>query len=493
MKSLLLICLCVFSFSSYSQRVIYPKNPYKQNFKNIRYYNVVGKTNNNFLVFIATKFENNLRIYDHSMRLIKRTEISFLPKETLSIIFFPYPKFTWILYVNQKRNTFYCMAAKINEDGELINTPLVLDSAHVNAFANNSSYKLANNGFYELVRDQNIYGFVRSEDESKILIFKQQLSSKGIHFSSMLYDNKMQLLNRNKKLYLDWRNEYFNNFSVTNNGDWIFTGAFFREGYTDANIEDAQLFIQKNNTDSFKIESIPLGKKFLDQLNLKIDNNNRRVLINSLYSSDNNIEGLFTGVWNEGKEKWETLKISELGVPIRTLANENKDKATSLNDFYINKIILKKDGGFVLVAEDRQSSYSAVEEINPYYYKAPEFWTQTGMVYNNILILNSDASGDLQWGNVITKKQKNGPGWLSFATILRAEKLDFFYNRAFKKTWLLENKSVTLDGKVIDNPLMRGLHDTYIFIPARGKQVSEDEFIIPYIHKNNLSFAKIEF
>jgi hypothetical protein len=174
---------------------------------------------------------------------------------------------------------------------------------------------------------------------------------------------------------------------------------------------------------------------------------------------------------------------------------------------------LKKDGGFLVIAEERKVSYSSVQPINQdrsisfslydtYYYNARDFWTgipkemntyQSGMNYNNILILNANSHGELQWGNVIAKKQQNGPGWLSFATIFREEKLDFFYNKAFKTTWLLENKSVTLDGKVIDNRLIRGLQNSYIFIPSRGRQTSENEFIIPYIHNNNLSFAKIEF
>jgi hypothetical protein len=496
MKSLLLICFFVISFSSFSQSIVYPKNPYKEKVRNIRYYNILGQTDNNFLVFIATKFENNLRVYDHSMRLIKRTEISFLPKKILSVIFFSYAKFTWTIYVYQKKAMIYCMAAKMNDQGELINTPIELDSTHVNASDN-----------------KDIYGFVRSDNQSKILIFKQEYSHKGIYFSTMLYNNEMQLLNRKEQLNLNSSNEYFNNFSVNNNGDWIFTGAFFRDGYTSANITSAQLFIQKNNEDSFKIESIPLTGKLLDELNLKIDNNNHRVLINSLYSSDTNIEGLFSGIWNEENKKWETLKISELGAPIRTLANENKDNASALNDFHINNIILKKDGGFLVIAEERKVSYSSVQPINQdrsisfslydtYYYNARDFWTgipkemntyQSGMNYNNILILNANSHGELQWGNVIAKKQQNGPGWLSFATIFREEKLDFFYNKAFKTTWLLENKSVTLDGKVIDNRLIRGLQNSYIFIPSRGRQTSENEFIIPYIHNNNLSFAKIEF
>jgi len=482
---MLLSCFCIISFSSFSQRVVYPKNPYKLNFRNISYYNIIGKVDNNFLIFINTKFENNLRVYDHSMRLIKRTEMPFLPKRTLSVSFFTYSKFAWAMYSYQKRNIVYCMAAKMNEDGELLNNPIVLDSTQVNSSANN--------GVYEYLKKTDFYGFIRSEDQSKILIFKQQITSKQMFFSSMLYNNEMQLLSRHEKLNVHLANEYFSNFSVNNDGDWIFTGTSSRDGYTNANITQAQLFIQKNKEDSFKIEVIPLAEKFLDKLNLKIDNNNHNILVNSLYSSEINIEGLFTAVWNEENKKWETLKMSELGTPLRTRANANKDVATSLNDFYINQIILKNDGGFLVLAEERQSNYSKAEVINPYYKTVTDFWHEFGMDYNNIFILEADKTGDLLWGNVIAKKQKNAPGWSSFATILLGEEVHCLYNKAFKKTWLLENKSVTSDGKVIDHPLMRGLHDNYIFIPSRGRQTSEDEFIIPYVHKNLLSFAKIEF
>ena len=497
MRILLLIIFFTFSFSSFSQRVVYSENPAGQRIKDAPYYHIEGKVNDNFLVFKNTRWEHSVIVYNDSMQMKKYVDLAFLPKETVSVNFFAYPQFVWIVYVYQKRNMLYCMAAKINEYAELINKPILLDSDHMSFFAN-----------------KNIYGVVRSEDQSKIVVIKHELSKDGILFSRLLYNNQMQLLNRSeKKNFINGKNEYFNNFSVNNDGDLIFTGSFFGQVYSHP-IEEAQLFMQKNNEDSVRVENIPLDGKLLNELFLKIDNRNHHILINSLYTSNINIEGLFTAVWNVENQKWAAVKISQLGAPIKALAKKTSDVGTALNQFYISKIILKNNGGFIVAAEEIETNYATGIPYIPnksvssslydtYKYDAQEFWQgipksmnsyEWGANYNNILLLDADSSGNLQWGNVMEKKQTgSGLGWFSFGVVLRGEKLDFIYNKSFKQIWLLENKSISFDGKVIDNPLMHRLRENYVFIPASGMQISENEFVIPCIHKNDLYFAKIQF
>jgi len=112
MRILLLIIFFTFSFSSFSQRVVYSENPAGQRIKDAPYYHIEGKVNDNFLVFKNTRWEHSVIVYNDSMQMKKYVDLAFLPKETVSVNFFAYPQFVWIVYVYQKRKVLYCMAAK---------------------------------------------------------------------------------------------------------------------------------------------------------------------------------------------------------------------------------------------------------------------------------------------------------------------------------------------------------------------------------------------
>lgn len=482
MKSFLLICFCAINFSSFSQIVVYPQYKDGQRIAKIQYYEIEGKMNNNVVVFEKEGGKYLIMTYNDSMQLKRKVDLSFLPKETLSVNFFTYQQFAWIIYVYQKRKVLYCMAAKINGESELMNKPVLLDTTRVNFSSYKDVYGVFSSNKY-------IYGAVRSEDQSKILVFKKESLEDGVHFSRILFNNEMQLLNHSEN-FVKCQNEFFANFSVNNNGDWIFTGSVFRDTYYPTNIVAAQLFIQKNNEAPFKTENIPLDGRFLDQLILKIDNRNKHIVISSFYSLANNIDGLFTAIWDTENKKWDALQESELAASIKTLAKSKGENATALNKFYIDKLILRKNTGFFLVAEEKEHRYPTT---------LPDV-SSTGLAsempsysYNNILILSVNNSGNLQWGNVIAKKQLGSGIVFSFGTVFREETLDFIYNEAYKQTFLMDNKSITFDGKVLDNPLMHGLRDNFILIPSRGKQLSDDEFVLPCVHKRTLYFTKIQF
>lgn len=338
MKSFLLICFCAINFSSFSQIVVYPQYKDGQRIAKIQYYEIEGKMNNNVVVFEKEGGKYLIMTYNDSMQLKRKVDLSFLPKETLSVNFFTYQQFAWIIYVYQKRKVLYCMAAKINGESELMNKPVLLDTTRVNFSSYKDVYGVFSSNKY-------IYGAVRSEDQSKILVFKKESLEDGVHFSRILFNNEMQLLNHSEN-FVKCQNEFFANFSVNNNGDWIFTGSVFRDTYYPTNIVAAQLFIQKNNEAPFKTENIPLDGRFLDQLILKIDNRNKHIVISSFYSLANNIDGLFTAIWNTENKKWDALQESELAASIKTLAKSKGENATALNKFYIDKLILRKNTGF---------------------------------------------------------------------------------------------------------------------------------------------------
>ncbi len=392
------------------------------------------------------------------------------------------------------------MTAKLNEDAKLIGKPRLLFTTP------------------ERVGIDVFMDIVASEDKSKILIYKDQRQVDQIQFTNWVYNDSLQLLHKAENItYYKKHEEFFNNFSVNNEGDWIFTREKRpnQQSYPGSYIVSSQLCVQYHNEDTLRTNDLSTGGKLLDALVLKVDNENKHILVNSLYSSNSNIEGLYTASWNEKDTNWSTTKVSELGNTIRTLANDHGRNVSALNNFYINHIILKKNGGFIVAAEERVATYKTglpslpsgstyfflydtYQKIGRQYLTGSPTHLNTnvsGVDYGNILLLDIDSSGNLAWGNVVPKHQigSTDVGWFSFATVFRGGNLNFLYNAPYRQTWLLQNQSVTPSGEVIANSLMHDLREKYIFMPSQGKQISENEFIIPAIYHDNLCFAKIEY
>ncbi len=500
MKPLLLILLSFMSYCTIAQRVIYPENTFGERVRDIRYFQIVGKINTHFLIFENEKAHHYLRVYNDSMELQENTDLSFIPQNLEYARFINYPDFARLIYVYEKGNTFYCMTAKINENAKLISKPRLLFSTP------------------ERVGIDVFMDIVPSEDKSKILIYKDQRQLDQIQFTNWIYNDSMQLLHKAENVtYYKKHEEFFNNFSVNNEGDWIFTREKRpdQQSYPGSNIGSAQLCFQYHNEDTLRVNNLSIGGKLLDELVLKVDNENKHILVNSLYFSNSNIEGLYTASWNEKDSNWATTKVSELGNTIRTLANDHGRNAAALNNFYINHIILKKNGGFLVAAEEKVETYTTglpslpsgstyfflydtYQKIGRQYLTGSPthlYTSASGIDYGNILLLDVDSSGNLEWGNVVRKHQIGSldVGWFSFATVFRGGDLNFIYNTPYKETWLLQNTSVTSTGKVIANPLMHSLRDKYLYMPSQGKQISENEFIIPAIYHSNLCFAKIVY
>ena len=231
------------------------------------------------------------------------------------------------------------------------------------------------------------------------------------------------------------------------------------------------------------------------------------------------MEGLYTAVLNENDRTLVAGTFAELTDSIRSVAKNEGSNKVALNDYFIRDVILKKDGGFILTAEDyytqsRSSPWNRYDYLygypsfSPYYYNyySPYSYgyygnryfnsnSQVRYYYNNVLILSLDSSGKLQWSNVIRKSQFDdaSDNLLSYALMLTGGQIHFLFNELERRQQLINDQSVTASGQVNRNPPLRSLDRGYEFMPRYGKQVSASQIIVPCIYRNYICFAKIEY
>ena len=254
----------------------------------------------------------------------------------------------------------------------------------------------------------------------------------------------------------DDRKDIYSEFFTDNEGCFVFTKSS-RSGNRD-NIGAVSLVTKTPDSDTFTYRKIPLQDFYLDEIKLKVDNVNKHYLISSFYYKQRrgNIEGLFTNVWDKTTDASVASAFTQLGDSVRYNAKAQGQLKFALNDFFIRQIIIKKDGSFLLTAEDYSTQSRGGFGNNgwnrwdylysPYYFNSYDFFMfnpayssfyrpfnsfnnaqSVRYFYDKVLILSIDKSGEVEWSNVIHKDQfeDDNDNFLSYGTMNASGEIHF--------------------------------------------------------------------
>lgn len=509
MKNLLIICIFIAtSTTSFSQQITYSE-PENNDTRTLDF-EIIGKVSGNYLVYKHIRNSYAISVYDNSMKSIGKTDLEFMPEKVMNVDFVAYPDYAYMIYQFQKKNVLHCEAVAINGAGNIIREPFTVDTTHISFFADNK-----------------IYSTIHSEDKSKIMVYKIQKKNDKFYFTTLLLNDSLQLMHKSRiTMNYEEHKDIFSDFFVDDNGNYVFTkGA---KANSKDYLQTLTLVTKAADADQFDMHNLNLSGNFLDEIKLKIDNENNQYLMNSLYYAkrNGNVEGLFTAVWDKTKDTLVSQTFAKFNDTLRQMAKtDGGGMRLAFNDYFIRDVILKKDGGFILTAEEHSAQsrgtpwnrydylygYPMFSPYSDYYLYSPStYWYSSRYYgygypyyynqpvryyYQNIAVLALDKKGNMVWSNVVHKSQydDNFDNYLSYGFIVTGGKIHFLFNELERHTQLLNDQSVTPDGQVLRNPPLRSLDRGYEFMPKYAKQVSGYELIVPCTFRNFICFAKIEY
>ena len=486
-----------------AQRIVYSE-PQRDDGRRTDF-EIIGKISGNFLVFTNNRSDNNISIFDNDMRLQQRVSLDFLPDKLINTYFIPYPDFCYMIYEYQKKNIIHCVAVKIDGQGKKLAEPVDLDTTQIGFAASNK-----------------IYTVVSSDDKQKIMVFKiNSKNQKNFLFTTFLYNSQLELIDRHRlNMPMEERSETFTDFLLDNEGTLVFA-KFLRNSGNDY-VSKVSIATKGPAADDFSIKDIGTGDRILDEIKIKIDNNNKAFILTGFYykQKKGNIEGLYTVVWDKATDSKAKETFSVFSDELRAVAKSAEaNLKMAFNDFFINQIIIKKDGGFLIVSEAQYTTsrggyfnrWDYMYGYNPFltpmdYYGYPYYspWNRYGYNNNNnavryhsenIMILSFDKDCNLEWSNVIPKSQYDdeSENLISNHIMNTGGELHFLYNQYEHRNILLADQSVSPEGKLTRYPTLKNLDKGYDFMPRYGKQVSAKQLVVPCLYKNYLCFAKIDF
>lgn len=493
---------------AFSQKINYSK-PDRDDIRSVTF-EVIGKLNGHFLTYKNSRSDYEVSVFDDEMKEISKNKMEFLPDKIINSDIIAYRDFFYFIYQYQKRNIVYCMAAKMNGDGKMIGEPVQLDTTAISFFATNK-----------------IYNLIYSENKQRIVVYKVNTKDQTHYpFTACLFDTALNLIYKNTvEVPMPGDNDFLTQFAVDDAGTVVAIRA--NSHSQNGTIEDITLITHNPGEDSITASLLNIDKIYLDDIRLQVDNVNKQYLITSFYSKQKrgNIDGIYCCLWSKDHQAVSSSKSAEFSEELKGLARKDGSVKGAFNNYYLQTILMRKDGGFAIAAESAYSygrSNSTPESrwdnpyYNSYYYNSNYYLLSSPASYyypwysygynpmlmqtsrffaDNIAVFSFDSSANLQWSNIIPKTQydDNSDDYIGYGSFKTSSSLNFLYNQFEHRDLLLNMQSVDGKGNITRSPTFKNLDQGYSFLPKYAKQVSKNEVLIPCEYRNYLCFAKIVF
>lgn len=378
------------------------------------------------------------------------------------------------------------------------------------------------------------YSIGTSSDGSKVLVFYNQPYDKGEKekFGFSVFDDAMNLI-WSRDIILPYNDELFDieRRKVDNDGNVYLLNTVYKEKRRkkrngEPNYQYTILCYKKGveNSDEYPID---LPGKFVTDMQFTIASN-KDIVCAGFYSDMGtySIKGTYyISIDAKTKEiKSQSYKEFSIDVMLENLTERQqkklekkieKGKDVELYEYDLDNIILRDDGGAILVGEQyflnivtttqtiNTGTSTTTTTISTYYYN-----------YNDIIVVNIDPKGQIEWVKKIPKRQvtTNDRGFYSsYVMSINKGKLYFIFNDNPKNLLVKTTESnkyekfsnqkgsvavlvvVDKDGNYKKEPLFKTADAEVMIRPKVCEQISGNEMILFGQRKKAERFAKLTF
>ena len=487
--SLLLSVLCFLGGipASHAQDIFYSKER-KFSFQNGDF-EVIGWSGDRLYTYRASKEGFFLDAYNDSMRLMATIALDFFPQKIYETKFINYDDQVTVLFQAVQSNYVVQYAVRLDNKARMLQKPVALDSVKTGWFGPTKSY----------------YSYVVSNDKERIMIYGlgNNKSAKSSGLSTILLDKQLNILAKSAPSF-DHDVDFTIGQTILGND-----GTLYMSGYTESGSRgyggDARMIKLPAGTDVFQTSMLPMTNIFISGMFIKLDDNKNEVYIGAFYSDKKagNIEGVIYGLYHPAQDSVAVFKTIPFDQQLRS-ATDDRNKKKAFNDYQVKNIVVKNDGGFILVSESfymaTRTSYGS--GYSGFYSNYSNFnypGTTTSIreyVYGDIMVIDYNENGERRWHNFIRKEQysqEDGGLFSSFGLLNSGASLVFLFNDFSSNRSSLNLAAVDVNGNLQLKKLNAGNGNDGDWLPRSGKQTDAVELVVPVLRKNNLSFVKLSF
>ncbi len=483
LRFVLSVLVFLFAFGASAQQMVF-STPQKLSTKAPQF-RILGKNKEGIILYNFGRDTDQLHAYSSNMRLKWKRNLNLGDGTSIRKIII-YPETSLVFYFKEVSSKMHYYVQPYDSRFQPKGQTVLVDSIVGNRAD---------------VRNMKI---VHSTDQSQLVIYTanyagtDRLQTVSIyHMNDMLepqWQGNIDLRDVTGKVVL-------RKLLVSNKGElFLLIEDIAKQRKGEVNSNRFQLhMVDAGRNDAVKLP-FSFSRPIFDKLFVEVDDENRKLVAVGLFS-DNNKDmsvGYFHHALNLNTGKMIANKYTRYSDDLlyditgKELKGDNK----GLFSFEISDIILRFDGGLVLVAESR---YKSVEEIQtPSFVPAagPTFRTISVMYYNDVLMLSIGPDGENDWTEILRKKQisEDDDGYYSsYAMLNTADRLYLIYNQEIHSKADVNSMAIDPTGSAKRNYLFNTGDQNVVLVPRAGLQVSSTEIIIPSFRKNYLTLLKLSF
>ncbi len=380
------------------------------------------------------------------------------------------------------------------------------------------------------------FDIILSKDSSKLLIYNKlpTKNREAERFNLKVYDDAFGLM-WSKDITLPYDDRVFRveEYRVDRTGNVYLLGVIFKDGVRErrngqANYEYVILAYTNEGTieDEYRIA---LDNVFITDLTFRVARDGDLVC-SGFYSERGtySMKGTYffrldaetKEVYNQNLKEFgfdfltENMREGQRERAQRAEESGNRLRAPELYRFALDDLILRSDGGALLIAEQ---FYVQEFNNNPGAFNNARFGTVNNFqrdfyyYYNDIIVVNIQPDGAIEWATRIPKRQvtRNDGGYFSsYAMSIVRDKLYFVYNdnrrnldpentrRIYNfdgRNSIVVLSEINKDGELITTPLFNNREMRLITRPKICRQIGRRSMAIYSELRNKFRFANLQF
>ncbi len=387
------------------------------------------------------------------------------------------------------------------------------------------------------------FGLHISRDSSKVMIFSNIPNKKGDpeSFAVNVYNDQFEeVWSRNIRLPYNDDKFTVEEYRVDDRGNVYFLGVIYQDKAKSRRRGQPNyqytILAYTNNGEDYEEYKIKINDRFITDLTFRVADQGE--LICSGFYSDKgtySVKGTYFFRLNPDTQEMYNSNFKEFDFDFLTALMSDRRKAKAekaersgntkkqaeLYSYSLDKLILRSDGGALLVAEqyfvERQNDNNRYGYNYGYWGANPwnrgfndiEYYYN----YNDIIVVNIQPDGEIEWTARIPKRQetRNDGGYFSsYAMSIVRDKIYFIYNdniRNFQQNNKRQNRihyfngrssiialaEISRDGSVITYPLASNREAGTLTRPKICKQIGRNTMAVYGERGRKFRFANLEF
>lgn len=377
-------------------------------------------------------------------------------------------------------------------------------------FRNKKKYSLYAHQYDKNIDPTDTVALILDEEDFKLKNFEHFVSpnkSKTLLLSTEGKDFLHIYVIDNIALEILWKQEIripdFNPFKdlknafIEDNGE---VNVLLFDPEKEAKKDESQFMIVGATSEDVFINRLKVDKKYIIDAKFKIDSKNQRIILAGLSSDDRIYDAdsyFFLSKDLSTLEEYNDIAHRDFDSNFITeIYGKILGRKKTLNDFQTRDIIVRNDGGIVLVTEMYKEFYrrSSFNSVSVNSQNRGRGWVDINV--EDIILIALDSEGKEEWKRILYKKQfsQDDDGvFSSFFTFKNSSRLRLIYNDEVKKNITVSEYVLDPLGNYERNSL---LNTQYQNLKIRWKdavQISPTELIVPSQNNYLLSLVKVVY